>query len=144
MPGPLPPDAQPRDGAADRRLRDRDAVVVPQVAHQQRRGPDGGSVAEATGVGVDDLGDPLVDAPVPRTGAARPRGVRQALPQPEVGASLEPLHPVVDGPAADAEGVGDLLGRLALVEPQQRLGAAPLPGHRGVRGEVLQFEPLPG
>lgn len=54
----------------------------------------------------------------------------------------EPLDPVVDRPAADAEGLGDLLGRLALIEPEQGLGTAPLSGHRVVSGQVFQFRAL--
>jgi hypothetical protein len=57
---------------------------------------------------------------------------------------VEPIHPVRDRPAADTEGLGDLLSRLALVEPQQRLCTASLLGHGGVGGEVFQLHALPG
>ena len=44
VPGPLPADAQPREGAADRRFRDSDAVVIPQVAYQKGCGPGRGPI----------------------------------------------------------------------------------------------------
>ena len=72
------------------------------------------------------------------------RGVGQALPQVMPVAVVEPLPPIIDRPAADAEGLGDLLDRLALVEPEQRLGAAPLLGDGVVGGQVFQLRALPG
>src|SRR3954453_1101251 len=144
MPRSLPPDSQSRDGAAHRGARDLDVVMVPQVLHQQGCGPDRRAIAEVPWVRVDDFGDPGVDGTIPRAGAARPRGVGQPLPQAEVVAPLEPLRPGIDRPAADAEGGGDLLGRLTFVEPQEGLGPAPLPGDGDASGEVFQFEALPG
>src|SRR5262245_4807395 len=114
------------------------------MAHQQGRGPGRAMVAEVAWVGVDDRGNPGVDLAAPRAGPARPRGVRQLLPQAEMVATLEPLHPVVDRAAADAEGLGDLPGSLPLVEPEERLGATSLLGRRGVVGEVFQLQALPG
>jgi hypothetical protein len=55
----------------------------------------------------------------------------------------EPLPPIIDRPAADAEELSDLLGRLALVEPQQRLGATPLLGDGAMGGQVFQVRTLP-
>jgi hypothetical protein len=101
-------------------------------------------VAERTRVGVDDLGDPGVDAIAPRPRSARAGGIGQSLPQIRPIAIVAPPQPIVDRPAADAEGFGDLSGGLALVEPQERLGTAPLPGHGVVRGEEFQFRTLPG
>src|SRR5512142_903244 len=39
---------------------------------------------------------------------------------------------------------GDPLDRVAVVEPEQRLGTAPLPGYGGVGDEVFQLQTLPG
>ena len=75
------------------------------------------TLTERTRVGIDDLGDPGVDATVRRTRSARARGVGQSLPQVTLVAVVEPLQPVIDRPAADAQGFSDLLDRLALVEP---------------------------
>jgi hypothetical protein len=41
---------------------------------------------------------------------------------------VEPIPPVIDRPAAEVEQLGDPLGRFAVVEPEQRLGRAPLLG----------------
>src|SRR5512142_2718615 len=115
--GPLPPDVQACDGTADRLARDRDLVMIVQVAHQQGSGPGRLVVTERTRVGIDDLSDPAVDATVRRTRSARARGVGQSLPQVTLVAVVEPLPPVIDRPAADAQGLSDLLDRLTLVEP---------------------------
>ena len=93
-------------------------MMILQVAHQQGCGPDRLVVTERTRVGIDDLGDPGVDATVPRTWSARARGVGQSLPQVTLVAVVEPLQPIIDRPTADAEGLSDLLDRLALVEPE--------------------------
>ena len=93
-------------------------MVILQVAHQQGCGPDRLVVTERTRVGIDDLGDPGVDATVPRPRSARARGVGQSLPQVTLVAVVEPLQPIIDRPTADAEGLSDLLDRLALVEPE--------------------------
>jgi hypothetical protein len=50
------------------------------------------------------------------------------------------LHPAADHPAADAEGVGDLLGRSPLIEPHRRLDAASLLGGGEVADEVFQLK----
>jgi hypothetical protein len=119
-------------------------MMILQASHQQGCGPDRLVVTERTRVGIDDLGDPGVDATVPRTRSARARGVGQSLPQVTLVAVVEPLQPIIDRPAADAEGLSDLLDRLALVEPEQRLGAAPLLGDGVVGGQVFQLRALPG
>jgi hypothetical protein len=93
-------------------------MMILQVSHQQGCGPDRLVVTERTRVGIDDLGDPGVDATVPRPGSARARGVGQSLPQVTRVAVVEPLQPIIDRPTADAEGLSDLLDRLALVEPE--------------------------
>src|SRR5512135_1476251 len=102
-----------------------------------------GLIAEVARVGVDHLGEPGVDATVPGPRSARARGVGQSLPQITLVAVMEPLQPIVDRPAADAEGLSDLLDRLAF-EPEQRLGAAPLLGDGVVGGQVFQLRALPG
>ena len=91
-------------------------MMVMQVSHQQGCGPDRLVVTEGTWVGIDDLGDPGIDAVVPRPGATQTWGVGQPLSQVEPVAAVEPIHPVIDRPAADEECPGDLLGRLALIE----------------------------
>ena len=102
------------------------------------------AVAEVARVGVDHLGDPGIEATVRRPWSARARGVGQPLPQVTLVAVMEPLPPIIDRPAADAEGLSDLLDRLALVEPEERLGAAPLLGDEVVGGQVFQLRALPG
>jgi hypothetical protein len=119
-------------------------MMILQVAHQQGCGPDRLVVTERTRVGIDDLGDPGVDATVPRPRSARARGVGQALPRVTLVAVVEPLPPIIDRPAADAEGLSDLLDRLAFVEPEQRLGPTPLLGDGVVGGQVFQLRAPPG
>src|SRR5512135_1789721 len=117
--------------------------MVMQVSHQQRCGPDRLVVTEGTWVGIDDLGDPRVDTTVSGTRSARARSVGQSLLEVMFVAVVEPLPPIIDRPAADAVGLSDLLDRLALVEPEQRLGAAPLLGDGVVGGQVFQLRALP-
>src|SRR5512135_1742993 len=117
--------------------------MIVQESHQQRCGPDRRAIAEITRVRVDDLSDPGVDATVRRTRSARARGVGQSLPQVTLVAVVEPLQPIIDRPAADVEGLSDLLDRLALVEPEQRLSAASLPRDGVVGGEEFQVRTLP-
>jgi hypothetical protein len=57
---------------------------------------------------------------------------------------MEPLQPIVHRPATDAEALSDLLDRLAFVEPEQRLGSAPLLGDGVVGGQAFQLRALPG
>src|SRR5512142_887558 len=142
--GPLPPDVQACDGTADRLARDRDLVMIVQVSHQQGCGPDRLVVTERTRVGIDDRGDPEVDATVRRTRSARARGVGQSLPQGTLVAVVEPYQPIIDRRAADAEGLSDLLDRLALVEPEQRLSAASLAREGVVGGQEFQLRARPG
>src|SRR5512135_3347780 len=118
--------------------------MIAQVLPQQGCGPDRRVIAEVTRVRVDHQGEPGVDATARGARAARSRIVGQPLPQVDLGALAEPLRPVIDRPAADVEGLGDLLSRLALVEPEQRQGTAPRLGHGGMGGEVFQLQALPG
>jgi hypothetical protein len=101
-------------------------------------------ITELTWVRIDDLGHPSIDAIATGSGAARTWSVGQPLPEVQFAALVEPIRPVIDRPAADAEGVRDLLGGLAFIEPQQGLGTASLLGHGIVGGEVLQLQALPG
>ena len=67
----------------------------------------------------------------------------ETFPQIDPGAFLEPAGPVVDGLTTDAQGFGDRLDRLALIEPEQHLGPTSLLGQGGVGDEILQIAALP-
>src|SRR4051794_1368915 len=114
-----------------------------QVLPQERGGPDRRVVARLAGIGVDDLGDQRIDDPQCRGGTAFARGIRRPGAGIEPLAPLEAFRPVVDRLATDMEPFGDLIGRLALGEPEHGLGAAALPGRGGMEHEVLQVDPLP-
>jgi hypothetical protein len=118
-------------------------MMIPQVAYQQRCRPDGLVITQEARVGIDDSGDPGIDAIVGCPRAASPRGVGQPLPEVQFVTLMAPVHPVIDRAAADAEEVSDVFDRLALVEPKQRLDAAPHLSQGFVGGEVLQLPALP-
>jgi len=101
-------------------------------------------VAELARVGIDNISDPLVDVTASGTGATRARSVSQPLHRLEFVAVEEPFDPVIDRTPTDAESLGDLLGRLALIEPKQRLGTASLLAHGVVRREEFQLRALQG
>src|SRR4051794_30474194 len=101
-------------------------------------------MAELVRVRIDDLGDPGIDVAARRPGAARSRRIGQPLAQSEVGALVETIDPVIDRPAADAEGLGDLLDGVALAEPQQRLGPGAFPAYGRAGGEELEVRSLTG
>jgi len=56
-------------------------MALLQIAPQQRGCPDGGAVAEAARVGVDDRVDERVDDPQGRGGSAAAWGIAQAVGQ---------------------------------------------------------------
>src|SRR5689334_12908948 len=107
-------------------------MIIPQVAAQQRSGPDGRVIPERPGVAIDHRGDQSVDEAATDARAARPRGIAEPGPRPRAVSLLEPAYPVVDGLTADVEHVGDLLDAGPLGEPEQGLGATSLLGPRGM------------
>src|SRR5207244_3306793 len=137
------PQTQTCNGPADRLTRDLDVMTIQQILPQQRSGPDRRVVAEITGVGVDDLSDPGINAARPGSGAARMWGIGETFPEIQFGTFLEPVDPVVDRLAADVQRLGDRFDGLALIEPEQGLGAAPLLGQGSMGDEVFQRRSLP-
>src|SRR3954452_7566347 len=117
--------------------------MIPQGLLQQRRRPNGRMRAEFPRVGLDDLGNQRIDPAVVGSRTTRTWGVRETFPQVEPRAFLEPVDPVVDGLTTDAQGFGDRLDRLALIEPEQHLGPTSLLGQGGVCDEILQIATLP-
>src|SRR4051812_14189759 len=95
-------------------------------------------IAELMRVRIDGLGDPGIDVAARCPGAARAPGIGQPVAQSEAGVLVEAIGPVIVRPAADAEGLGDLLDGVALVEPRQRPGPGAFPAYRRARREELQ------
>src|SRR5512135_3116217 len=143
MAWPLPPHSQPCDGQAHTLARDSDPMHLFQVLPQERGGPDRRVVAQFAGIGVDDFSDQRIDDPQGRGGPALARGIRQSGAEIESLTLLKALRPVVDRLATDMEPFGDLIGCLALGEPEHGLGTAAFPGRGGMEHEVLQVDPLP-
>src|SRR5262249_49710987 len=143
MSGPLPPDAQPGDGPADRPVADGDLMALSQVSAQQRCGPDRRAITEGTRVRVYARGDQRLAGPTAGPRASRTRGIAETVPQVEPGPLPESAHPVVNRLAADMEEVGDPFDRLALGEPKEGLSTTALPGRRGAEDRAFQFDSLP-
>src|SRR6266568_7468159 len=111
---------------------------LPQVSPQEAIGPAGRLVAEVPGVTVDHRSDERVNDSQGRRGTSGARGIRQAGDQVETAALLEALRPVVNGTAADAQYLGDLLRGLACCQPQQGLETAILLGEEALSQKVSQ------
>src|SRR3954463_3052504 len=118
--------------------------MILQVALQQGSGPDGRMIAEVSRIRPDHPGDQGIHAAVLGSGTTLTWGVSETFPQVESGALLEPTGPVVDRLTAHLQGFGDRLDLLALVEPEQRLGATSLLGRGGMGGERFEFAAPPG
>src|SRR5262249_22087421 len=104
--------------------------------------PHGRVVAVRSWVFVDDRSDDGVDD---AQSGGRPTGARTVLePFKEIAADtlLEAVDPVVQGLAGDAEAMGDLLGGVAVGEPEEGLGRATRRAGRGMADEVLKSPTL--
>jgi hypothetical protein len=95
-----------------------------QVAHEQRRSPNRGTVTLFAGITIDDRFDQRVDDPQRRLRSATALSISQTGHHVAIGTLMKTFDPVVDRLSAYLQLVGNFMKALAFIAPQESVGSA--------------------